>query len=166
MREVLRMKIRFNKPEAKGAIISCVIALAIGMVILILTTINFFRNPIDPRMFASMEELSAFDEYIVAELDPAKDKRLDDLDYLDKYTKILEHDGKKYKLYAYKFKNQSDARAYCSSSNEKFDKDFRYSYGNYAVAYYHEYAYSIYCEDHNSFVKFYNRVTKDFSIGF
>lgn len=160
------MKIRFSKFQVKGIVLMYAVLAGIAMVILILTTINFFRNPIDPRMFASMEELSAFDEYVVAELDPKKDKNLDGMRYVDKYTKILEHEGKEYKLYAYKFENQSDARAYCSISNDTLEKGFHYSYGNVLVAYYHEYAYSIYCEDHNSFVKFYNRVTKDFSIEF
>lgn len=150
-------------------IIVVVLILACVFISFISSLMNLFNSPLENRIFGSMEELTAFDAYVIDELDPKSDKQLDGLEYTDSYTKVLEYQGRKYYLYAYKFKNQTDAQIYLygTKKSETLKQSFRYSYNESRyVAFYHEYAYCLDGNNHKDFAEFYNMATKDFTIIF
>lgn len=160
---------KINKYLKFSIPIGAVVTILIFALVFILSLLDFLTNPIEARAFDSMDAPTVFDEYVIDELNPNDDKRLGDLEYTDSYTKVLEYQGRKYYLYAYKFKNQTDAQIYLygTKKSETLKQSFRYSYNESRyVAFYHEYAYCLDGNNHKDFAEFYNMATKDFTIIF
>ena len=123
------------------------------------------------KCFADISELNVVDSYIVEEIDPSTDSRLDNMKYIENYCKVILYDNETYKLFAYVFENEQNAADYCdlevrtdTNLNYKFSGNLFFS--NTLRAYSGKNAYIIEGGNRSDFADFYNFLSSDFSVSF
>ena len=135
------------------------------------TVIPLMSDPVQTRFFSTIDELSHLDSYVKEELSSQDDSYLKDLRVQDSYTKLIEYNGKTYRLYAYVFEDTESARQYFERKTgvrTSTDWDMRYSsniyFSSMYIAYHENCLYRIEGGSYVNFVKAVNLVNDPFSI--
>lgn len=137
----------------------------------VLSSCSAITTKMEYKGFSDISEFTVADPYVIEEIDPITDSRLDNMEYNENYCKVIRYNNKTYKLFAYVFENEQNAADYCDLkviSNKNYN--YKYSgnifFSNTLRVYSGNCAYIIEGNSHSDFADFYSFLSSEFTVTF
>ena len=158
------------KKKSKLLLVSS-IGILLTICTFVLSSCSVITTKIEYKGFSDINELSVVDPYVIEEIDPVTDSRLNDMEYNENYCKVVRYNNITYKLFAHVFENEQNAADYCDLeviSNKNYN--YKYSgnifFSNTLRVYSGNCAYIIEGNSHSDFADFYSFLSSEFTVTF